>query len=83
MHPERIGVEAWAHDESERCLPGTLDGYECTARERFVAFVRAEAHGVIWPSVVVSRERDEDWTRISVRGLAFRAMAGGSNAQQI
>ena len=74
--PERLGIEAWVHDELERRLPGALDWHERTARERFVAFVRSEAHGVIWPSVVVKHEHDEDGTRISVRGLAFRARGG-------
>lgn len=71
--PERVTSEAWVHDDVGRFCPVALGEGERTAQERFIAFIRAKAHGVIWPSIVVRHERKDDITRISVRGLAFRA----------
>lgn len=74
--PETVTCDAWVPKELEHARPAAAEAEEVEVRTRFVNFIRAEAHGIIWPSVVVMKKPDDCGTHIRVRGLAFRYRGG-------
>jgi hypothetical protein len=74
-HLDRLTVTMTAavHPD-ERVRRMALDVVETSARTDFVDRLRAEAHGCVWPSVVVKHEQTRYGTDITVTGLAFRCV---------
>lgn len=80
MMLDRLRVTCVALDAAdERTTRGALVAADADVREEFIDIIRAEAHGVVWPSVVVTQQRALMGTRITVSGLAFRDTTGGGN----
>lgn len=76
---EVLCVDALVSHDEVYANPDALGRHEEEARARFVAGLRRDAHGTIWPSVVVERRRLRDAIRIRVSGRAFLFRGGNES----